>query len=104
MSAALSTIGWVLGALVSIFVAACPVLSLVSGLGSIGALGLILFLRLPRARTTALVLGGLLAVELAWAISVESKTPIIAATLAVAIRFALLGWARRRTLGAVTLA
>jgi hypothetical protein len=80
------------------------VLGLVSALGSIGALSLILFLRLPRSRPTALVLGGLLAVELAWAISVQSKTPIIAATLAVAIRCALLGWTRQRTLGVVALA
>ena len=81
-----------------------PVLSLVAALGGIGALGLILFLRLPRPRATALALGGLLAVELAWAISVQSKTPIIAATLAVGIRFALLGWTRRRTLAVVALA
>lgn len=81
-----------------------PVLSLVAALGGIGALGLILFLRLPHLRATALTLGCLLAVELAWAISVESKTPIIAATLAVGIRFALLGWTRRRTLGVVVLA
>src|SRR4051794_40377751 len=35
-----------------------PVLDLVSALGGIGALGLILFLRLPRSRATALALGG----------------------------------------------
>ncbi len=81
-----------------------PVLDLMSGLGGVGSLGLILFLRLPRARTTALVLGCLLAVELVWAISVQSKSPIMAATLAVAVRFALLGWTRRRTLVAVGLA
>jgi capsular polysaccharide biosynthesis protein len=81
-----------------------PVLDLLSGLGGVGSLGLILFLRLPRARMTALVLGGLLAVELVWAISVQSKSPIMAATLAVAVRFALLGWTRRRTLVAVGLA
>jgi hypothetical protein len=81
-----------------------PVLDLLSGLGGVGSLSLILFLRLPRARTTALVVGGLLAVELVWAISVQSKSPIMAATLAVAVRFALLGWTRRRTLVAVALA
>lgn len=80
-----------------------PVLDLLAGLAGVGSLGLILFLRLPRPRTGGLVLGGLLAVELGWAIAVESKSPIIAAALAVAIRFALRGWTRRRTLGAVGL-
>ncbi|WP_369255723.1 hypothetical protein [Geodermatophilus amargosae] len=81
-----------------------PVLDLVAGLGGLGSLGLILFLRLRHARTTALVLGGLLVVELVWAISIQSKSPVMAAALAVAIRFALLGWTRRRTLAAVGLA
>jgi hypothetical protein len=81
-----------------------PVLDLVSGLAAIGGLGLILFLRFPRARTTALVLGGLLVIELGWAISVQSKSPIIAAALAIAIRFALLGWTRWRVVVAVGLA
>lgn len=80
-----------------------PVLDLLAGLATVGSLGLILFLRLPGTRTTMIALGGLLAVELAWAIAVESKSPIIAAALGVAIRFALLGWTRRRTLGAVGL-
>ncbi|MCZ2858499.1 hypothetical protein [Blastococcus sp. VKM Ac-2987] len=81
-----------------------PVLTLVSGLAGVGALGLILFLRLAGPRTTAVALGCLLVVELAWAIAVESKSPIIAAALALAIRFALLGWTLRRTLVAVGLA
>lgn len=81
-----------------------PVLALVAGLGGIGSLGLILFLRLTRARTTALALSGLLVVELGWAISIQSKSPVLAAALAVAIRFALLGWTRRRTLAALGLA
>ncbi|MEJ8278255.1 hypothetical protein [Pseudonocardia spirodelae] len=81
-----------------------PVLDLVASLAGIGGAGLILFLRPATPSRAAVVIGGLLAVELGWAIASESKSPVMAAALAVAIRFALLGWSRRRTWGVLGLA
>ncbi|QIS03624.1 hypothetical protein F5X71_16010 [Nocardia brasiliensis] len=73
-----------------------PILSFVAILATIAALGLIIFIRPARPRSTALIIGGLLLGELAWTAVVESKTPIIGAALAIAIRFALLGWTRTK--------
>jgi capsular polysaccharide biosynthesis protein len=73
-----------------------PILSLVAALAALGAVGLIIFLRLADRRRTMLAVGGLICVELLWTAAAESKTPIISATLAVAVRFGLAGWTRRR--------
>ncbi|MEV0293576.1 hypothetical protein [Nocardia sp. NPDC050710] len=76
-----------------------PILNFFAILATIAALGLIIFLRLPRPQTTALIIAGLLAVELMWTVAVESKTPITGAAMAVAVRFALVGWTKAKALG-----
>jgi hypothetical protein len=76
-----------------------PLLSFVGTFAGIAALGMIVFLRPARPQTTALVLGALLAGELYWSSAVQSKTPILAAALALAVRFSMLGWNRRTTIG-----
>ena len=74
-------------------------LSFVAALAAVGALGLIIFLRLPDRRLTVAVIGGLLCVELLWTVAVQSKTPILSAAMAIAIRFAFSGWSRTRVVG-----
>ncbi|WP_431970410.1 hypothetical protein [Nocardia sp. bgisy134] len=76
-----------------------PILSFVSILATVASLGLIVFARPARPETAALVVGALLAGELAWTAVVESKTPIMGAAMAVAIRFALSGWTRAKAFG-----
>ncbi|WP_431950975.1 hypothetical protein [Nocardia lijiangensis] len=76
-----------------------PILSFVSILATVAALGLIVFARPARRETAALVVGALLAGELLWTAVVESKTPIMGAAMAVAIRFALGGWTRAKAFG-----
>ncbi|GAA4750076.1 Wzz/FepE/Etk N-terminal domain-containing protein [Actinomycetospora chibensis] len=73
------------------------VLSLVAALAALGAVGLIIFFRPPDRRLSMLTVGGLICVELLWSAAAESKTPIISATLAVAVRFGFAGWTRRRS-------
>jgi hypothetical protein len=75
------------------------ILSFVAALGAVGALGLLIFLRLPNPRMTVAVIGGLLFFELLWTVAVQSKTPITSAAMAIAIRFALIGWSRVRAIG-----
>jgi hypothetical protein len=82
---------------------ASPVLSLVAQLATAGAIGLIIFIRPPERRTTITLLGALLTVELMWTVVVESKTPIISAAMAVAVRFAMHGWTRERVVSIVTI-
>jgi hypothetical protein len=72
------------------------ILSFVAQLASVGALGLIIFLRPARRGVTVTVIGALLTVELLWTVAVESKTPVMSAALAIGIRFAILGWTRLR--------
>jgi hypothetical protein len=81
-----------------------PILNFVAILGTVAALGLIIFARPARQLTTVLLLGGLLAVELGWTVVVESKTPILGAALAVAVRFAILGWTKAKAVGVTTIA
>ncbi|WP_378742134.1 hypothetical protein [Nocardia brasiliensis] len=81
-----------------------PILSFVAILATISALGLIIFVRPSRPATTGLIIGGLLLGELAWTAVVESKTPIIGAALAVAIRFAILGWTRTKAVSVAAIA
>lgn len=68
----------------------------VASFGSLGAIGLIIFVRPAQLRTTIVILGALVAGELLWTVVVESKTPITGAALAIAIRFAMSGWNRIR--------
>ncbi|PXX58362.1 hypothetical protein DFR70_11444 [Nocardia tenerifensis] len=78
---------------------ASPILSFVAILATIAALGLIIFVRPATPRLTVLIIGGLLVGELAWTAIVESKTPIIGAAMAIAVRFAILGWTRAKAIG-----
>jgi hypothetical protein len=78
---------------------ASPVLSLLTMPAILGAIGLIVLARPPRQSGTIAVLGVLMAGELWWTTATESKTPILGAALAVAVRFALTGWTRGKVLG-----
>ncbi|MFI9508322.1 hypothetical protein [Nocardia sp. NPDC052566] len=84
--------------------AANPILNFVAILATIASLGLIIFLRPAQRHTAALVIGGLLLVELGWTSVVQSKTPIIGAALALALRFAILGWTRVSAVGVALIA
>ncbi|WP_280402686.1 hypothetical protein [Nocardia carnea] len=85
---------------------ASPVLSLLTMPATLGAVGLIVFARPSRQPGTLAVLGVLIAGELWWTTATESKTPILGAALAVAVRFALTGWTRAKIagIGAVSVA
>ncbi|USI91350.1 hypothetical protein [Rhodococcus pyridinivorans] len=76
-----------------------PILGFVAQLATVGAIGLIIFIRPTDRRTTLVLLGALLTIELLWTVAVESKTPIMSAAMAVAVRFALHGWTRMRVVG-----
>ncbi|MCZ4078936.1 hypothetical protein O1W68_13360 [Rhodococcus sp. H36-A4] len=71
-----------------------PILSFITLMAVIGTLGLIVFLRFDDPRMTFAVIGCLTVMELLWTVAVESKTPIMGAALAIAVRFALTGWTR----------
>jgi hypothetical protein len=79
------------------------ILSFVAQLASVGALGLIIFVRPARPGVTVAVIGALLTVELLWTVAVESKTPVMSAALAIGIRFAILGWTRVRVVAIVAI-
>jgi hypothetical protein len=79
-------------------------LSFVAQLATAGTLGLIIFYRPADRRTRVLALGTLLFLELLWTVAVQSKTPIMGAALAVAVRFALDGWTKRRVAAIVAVA
>ncbi|MFE7797300.1 hypothetical protein [Nocardia sp. NPDC057440] len=81
-----------------------PILNFVAILGTIAALGLIIFARPARQLTTVLMLAGLLVMELGWTVATESKTPILGAALAVAVRFALVGWTKGKAVGVMVIA
>lgn len=81
-----------------------PVLSTAAALATFSALGLIVYYRSPNRTRTAVVIGGLLLVQLIWTVVAESKSPIMGAALALAVRFAVHGWTRRRVAGISALA
>jgi hypothetical protein len=81
-----------------------PVLSSVAALATVSSIGLIVYYRSPERARTAIVIGGLLLVQLQWTAAVQSKSPIMGAALALAVRFALCGWTRRRVVGIAALA
>ncbi|MFQ6392884.1 hypothetical protein ACLMAJ_05495 [Nocardia sp. KC 131] len=81
-----------------------PILNFVAILGTVAALGLIIFARPARQATTVLLLGGLLVMELGWTVVTESKTPILGAALAVAVRFAIVGWTKGKAVGVMVIA
>lgn len=85
---------------------ASPVLSLLTMLATVGALGLIAFARFANPRHTLLVVGVLMLGELWWTTAIQSKTPVLGAALAIAVRFGLEGWTRTKvvSIAAVSLA
>ncbi|MBF6176277.1 hypothetical protein [Nocardia blacklockiae] len=71
-----------------------PIINLVTILATLGAVGLIVYARPATARTTVLLVGALTCGELLWTAAVQSKTPIMGAALAIAVRCAMTGWTR----------
>ncbi|MFE3759846.1 hypothetical protein ACFXO9_36555 [Nocardia tengchongensis] len=80
-----------------------PLINLVTILATLGAVGLIVFYRNESGRSTALVVGALVGGELVWTATVQSKTPIMGAALAIAVRFAMTGWTRRNVVGVLSI-
>ncbi|WP_405496481.1 hypothetical protein [Nocardia sp. NBC_00511] len=80
-----------------------PIINLVTIMATLGAVGLIVFYRNDNARSTLLVVGGLTCGELVWTAIVQSKTPIMGAALAIAVRFAMIGWTRVRVAGVLSI-
>ncbi|WP_067542117.1 hypothetical protein [Nocardia crassostreae] len=80
-----------------------PMINLITILATLGAVGLIVFFRSPNGRTTALVLGAIVCGELLWTALVQSKTPIMGAALAIAVRFAMTGWTRAKVGGVLSI-
>lgn len=78
-----------------------PYLDLIATLASLGAIGLIIYLRMTNTKLMALIIAGLFAVELIWGVITESKTPAISVALAIVIRFAMTGLSRRTVLAVV---
>lgn len=72
------------------------ILDFVAQLASMAAIGLIIYLRPANRRVTLTVLGVLLILELMWTLTIQSKTPIMSAALALALRFCFQGWTRGR--------
>lgn len=85
---------------------ASPILSLLTMPATLGAVGLIIFYRSAKPVNTALLLGILMLGELWWTTTIQSKTPVLGAALAIAVRFALTGWSRGKIagIGAVSIA
>ncbi|WP_405163586.1 hypothetical protein OG203_00215 [Nocardia sp. NBC_01499] len=81
-----------------------PILAFVAILATIAALGLIIFVRPERTALTYLIIGGLLLGELVWTAVVQSKTPIIGAAMAIAVRFAILGWTKAKAVSVAAIA
>lgn len=71
-----------------------PILDFVTTMATVGALGLIVYARPESRGITVLLISAAIAGEFLWTVAVESKTPILGAALALAIRFALTGWTR----------
>ena len=76
-----------------------PILDFVTTMATVGALGLIVFARPTNPRSTALLLAAMAGGEFLWTVAVESKTPVLGAALALAVRFAMTGWNRSTTIG-----
>lgn len=80
-----------------------PILDTVAALAAVGAVGLIVHYRSPDRRRAVVVLGGVLLAQLHWTVVTQSKSPIMGAALALAVRFAVQGWTRRRVGGVAAL-
>ncbi len=71
-------------------------LSTLSYMAPIGAVGLIVYGR--RQAGGSFMILGVLSLELIWSVMSASKTPILAVVIAIAIRFGIIGWSRRRAI------
>ncbi len=80
-----------------------PIVNLITILATIGAVGLIVYVRTDRVRDTLLIIGALTAGELLWTAAVQSKTPIMGAALAIAVRCAMTGWTRANLSGVLAI-
>ncbi|WP_019931299.1 hypothetical protein [Nocardia sp. BMG111209] len=80
-----------------------PFLNLVTVLGTIGAVGLLVYSRPATLRGMLVIIGGLTAGELLWTAAVQSKTPIMGAALALAVRFAMTDWTRGKVIAVLTM-
>lgn len=78
---------------------ASPLLSLLTMPATLGAVGLLVFVRPAKSSVTVAVLGILMLGELWWTTAISSKTPILGAALAIAVRCALTGWTRAKVGG-----
>lgn len=78
---------------------ASPLLNLLTMPAILGAVGLLVFVRPAKNSATLVVLGILMLGELWWTTAISSKTPILGAALAIAVRFALTGWTRAKVGG-----
>lgn len=81
-----------------------PLLDVAAGLATVGALGFIVFLRTTKPWLGVALLGALLGMELLWTVITESKTPVLGAALALAVRFALIGWTKGTIAGVIGIA
>jgi hypothetical protein len=79
------------------------ILNLVTVLATIGAVGLLVYVRPATTRATLLIIGGLTLGELLWTAIVQSKTPIMGAALAIAVRCAMTGWNRRNVVAVLAI-
>lgn len=80
------------------------ILEYLAFMASTGALAIIIYLRSPARVTTVFVLTALVAGEVLWSAVTESKAPVMGAALAVAVRFAIIGWNRARVAGVTVIA
>ncbi|WP_280356911.1 hypothetical protein [Nocardia otitidiscaviarum] len=80
-----------------------PIINLITILATLGAVGLLVYFRSDNSRTVLLVLGALCFGELLWTATVQSKTPIMGAALAIAVRCAMTGWTRAKVVGILAL-
>ena len=81
-----------------------PFLQFVALMAAMGTLGLIIFIRPANGRVTVAVISALTAMELVWSVVTQSKTPILGAAFAIAVRFALIGWTRIRAAAVIAIA
>ena len=78
-----------------------PYLSTVAALGSLGALGVILFFRNEKLWLELAVIGFFIGTELLWGIASESKSPFMGAMLALAVRYLSTGVSRAKLVAIV---
>jgi capsular exopolysaccharide synthesis family protein len=81
-----------------------PLLQFVTLMAVMGSLGLIIFIRPASGKMTVAIITVLTAGEFVWTVVSQSKTPILGAALAIAIRFALTGWTPAKIAGTAAIA